>query len=188
MFGQFAMTIDGRPVEWFRRRDRQIVQYLALQPTTSATRQNVIATFWPNADPQLANQSLRTACSTIRRAIARCVGYDRVHWYFASGPSLRLNTDHIAISSMAFRGHMREADSAFDEGNDQLARAHCAAASRVYRGRLLDSEGVELWFREERESFSAAAAAAAERAIEIRTRRRSGGEPDYSPVRLLFST
>jgi hypothetical protein len=186
MFGQFEMVIDGQPVEWCRRRDRQIVEYLALQLDSSATRHNLIATFWPNTDVQLASQSLRTACSTIRRAIAQRVGYDRVHYYFSAGRALRLNTDHISISSLRFSGHIREAENALNEGDELAARAHYLAASRIYRGPLLDSEGREPWFRVEFEWFGAAAAVAAERALEIRSRARVRSMPAPGPVQLLF--
>jgi hypothetical protein len=187
MFGQFEMVIDGRPVEWFRKRDRQIVEYLALQLDTSATRHNIISTFWPNTDAQLAGQSLRTACSTIRRAIAQCVGYDRVHCYFTAGRSLRLNTDHVSISSLRFRGQIRSAEDALREGNDAAAQAHYLAASRIYRGPLLDSSGSEPWIRAERESISAAAALAAERVLELRAPRRFKAAPEPT-IRLSFST
>lgn len=187
MFGQFEMTIDGRPVEWFRKRDRQIVEYLALQIDTSATRHNVIATFWPHADAQLANQSLRTACSTIRRAIAQCVGYDRVHCYFTAGRSLRLNTDHISLTSLRFRGHIRSAEEALREGNEAAAQAHYLAASRIYRGPLLDGDGPEPWISAERELYSADAGVAAECVLELRSRRPSEKRPEAAGARLLFS-
>lgn len=188
MFGQFEMEIDGRKIEWCRRRDRQIVQYLALQQDTSATRHHLMATFWPNTDSQLANQSLRTACSTIRRAIAQCVGYDRVHYYFGAGRALRLNTDHVSISSLQLRGHMHEAEDAFSQGNDAAARAHYLAVSRIYRGRLLDSEGTEPWFRAERDEFGSTAAVAAERVLHIRSQTRVPVTPSAAPNRLSFST
>jgi hypothetical protein len=187
MFGQFEMEIDGRKIEWCRRRDRLIVQYLALQLDTSATRHDLTRIFWPNTDPQLANQSLRTACSTIRRAIAQCVGYDRVHWYFNAGRSLRLNTDHISISSLRMQAHVREAEVASNQGNDAGARAHYVAASRIYRGQLLDSEGSETWFRAQREEYGLIAAEAAERILQLRSHTELRPSMSTAPNRLSFS-
>jgi hypothetical protein len=186
MFGQFEMIIDGRKVEWCRRRDRQIVEFLALQLDTSATRHKLISTFWPDTDAQLAKQSLRTACSTIRRAIAHCVGYDRVHYYFNPSRSVRLNTDNISISTLRLSGHMREAENAFAQGDESAAEAHYLAASRVYRGRLLDSEGIEPWFRNERDAYSAMAAGTAERLLEMRGQRVFGNQ-GITPARLSFT-
>jgi hypothetical protein len=187
MFGQFEMVIDGRKVEWCRRRDRQIVEYLALQLDTSATRHNIISTFWPNTDAQLAGQSLRTACSTIRRAIAQCVGYDRVHYYFTAGRALRLNTDNLSISSLRLRGHMREAEEVAGDFSDAAAQAHYRAVSRIYRGRLLDSEGTEPWFRAEREAYSELAADAAERLVDIGARPRAFAKPRHGFNTALLS-
>jgi hypothetical protein len=186
MFGQFEMIIDGRKVQWCRRRDRQIVEFLALQLDTSATRHKLISTFWPDTDAQLAKQSLRTACSTIRRAIAQCVGYDRVHYYFDPSRSPRLNTDNISISTLSLSGHIREAENAYAQGDESAAEAHFLAASRVYRGRLLDSEGIEPWFRNERDAFSAMAAGTAERLLEMRGQRVFGNQ-GITPARLSFS-
>jgi DNA-binding SARP family transcriptional activator len=188
MFGQFEMVIDGRKVEWCRRRDRQIVAYLALQLDTSATRYNLLTKFWPNTDQQLASQSLRTACSTIRRAIAQCVGYDRVHYYFTAGRAVRLNTDNISISSIRLRGHIREAEDAFSHGQSAGALAHYLAISRIYRAPLLDSEGTEPWFRTEREVYGTMAAMAGERVLELRTQQRVHALPEPAVTQLLFST
>lgn len=188
MFGEFEMIIDGRKVEWCRRRDRQIVEYLALQLDTSATRHNLLATFWPNTDQQLASQSLRTACSTIRRAIAQCVGYDRVHYYFTAGPAVRLNTDNISISSVRLRGHIREAEAALGQGQDAAALAHYLAMSRIYRATLLDSEGNEPWLRNEREAYATMAAVASQRILELRSQQRLHAAPEPAVTQLLFST
>ena len=59
--------------------------------------------------------------------------------------------------------------------------------SRIYRGRLLDSEGVEPWFRGEREAFSAMAADTAERLVDMRGQQRAFGNGGITPVRLSFS-
>ena len=180
MFGSFETSIDGQPITWCRRRDRQLIQYLSLQPRGSATRRELISVFWPNADPQLANQSLRTACSTIRRAIAERAGYDRVPSYFSAGRDISINTDNVVISSVRFSTHMSGAEEALEVGDAALAREHFLSASKIYRGRLLDGEGTEPWFAADREAFAQSAALAAEHALELRSRKNISPLPALS--------
>ncbi len=84
MFGRFRMIVNDREVRFARRREAQIVQYLALQPHGRATRAELLDVFWKDGDRQLAAQGLRTALSAIRGAIARCSGADAVERYFVT--------------------------------------------------------------------------------------------------------
>ena len=187
MFGEFRMEIEGRRVEWFRRRDRQLIAFIALQPQAKASRTLVLSTFWPEAEPHLAAQSLRTACSTIRRAIAKCVGYDRVDSYFVAGRELRLDADYVSITSQRLHAHIEAGEEAFTDGNSVAARGHYLAACRLYAGPLLDDDGAEPWVQGSAESFAAMVAVAAERSLEIRDQRRDDGPLATSPARLLLS-
>jgi hypothetical protein len=186
MFGDFRMEIDSRRVDWFRRRDRQLIAFLALQPDAAASRSLVLETFWPQGEPHLAAQSLRTACSTIRRAIAQCVGYDRVGHYFSAGRELRLN--NVSITSDRFRTHMRAADEALRDGDAMVARGHYLGACRLYRARLLDGEGNEPWLVGPAEQFADMAAIAGERSVEIRQQRRGKAAVALPPASFSFST
>ena len=188
MFGEFRMDIDGRRVEWFRRRDRQIIAFIALQPDATAARSLVLQTFWPDTERHLAAQSLRTACSTIRRALAQCVGYDRVDHYFTAGRELRLNSNYVSITSQRFRAHIRAGQEAFDAADSVVARGHYLAACRLYTARLLDGEGREPWFEAPAGLYAEMVAVAAERSLEIRQQRKYEGASPLLATRLAFST
>src|SRR5579872_3800926 len=146
MFGRFEAQIDGVDVNWIRRRDQQFIKYLLLKPDGSATRAELASVFWPDADRQLAAQSVRTACSNIRKAIAAIVGYACVDLYFTADPDVSLNLANVVADVRRFNAHVGDGDANFDRGDLQEACVHYRAAEELYTGRLLDGDAPESWF------------------------------------------
>ena len=146
MFGRFDAQIDGQEINWIRRRDQQFIKYLLLKPTGSATRAELAAVFWPDADRQLAAQSVRTACSNIRKAIAANVGYACVDLYFRADPDVSLDLTNVVADVRRFTAHVADGDAGFDRGDLQEAAVHYRAAEELYTGRLLDGDVPEPWF------------------------------------------
>lgn len=146
MFGRFESQIDGIDVNWIRRRDQQFIKYLLLKPTGSATRTELATAFWPDADRQLAAQSVRTACSNIRKAIAAIVGYACVDLYFTADPDVSINLTNVVADVRRFSAHVADGDSTFERGDVQEAAVHYRAAEELYNGRLLDGDPPEPWF------------------------------------------
>ena len=161
MFGRFRITIGDEEIEFVRRRDRQILQYLALQPDGAATRSALVAVFWPDSDPQLAGQALRTACSTIRRSFAKHVGREAVDSYIRSeGPVLRLRLDNVQSTVDRFRSHVDLASIADEDGRSDAAFAHWSAAVRLYAAPLLSGEPPTGWIETAQREFENIAAIA----------------------------
>lgn len=178
VFGDFEMTIGGKRVAWLRRRDRQIVAFLALRPDGRATRDELISTFWPEANAQLAAQSLRTACSTIRRALAQCVGYDRVERYFTAGRDVRLDFDNVETTAQRLDEHLQRADDALARDVVDEARANYVAALRIYRGALLENEGGPAWSAALAAGYRTAIEACERYRLELRRNRGTGARRD----------
>jgi hypothetical protein len=145
MFGRFEMSIGGRPILWTRRRDRQIIAFLATRPGGRATRAEVITAFWPDADRQLAGQSLRTACSTIRRSICNRVGQSNVGRYFIGDRVLELVLENTSISSHEFQRHFDLAVSAYQRSDYSTSSAHLRSAQQLYRSPFLAGEPPATW-------------------------------------------
>jgi hypothetical protein len=145
LFGWFRAELDRRPIEWVRRRDRQIFKYLALQPGGSVSRADLGKLFWPDAEKHLVAQSLRTACSNIRKAIAQLVGFDRVESYFRAGDDLSLDLDNVIVDVNGFLAHANDGDEQHDRGDVRAAYAHYRSAGRLYRGNLLLGDAHERW-------------------------------------------
>lgn len=140
MLGRFRATIGGRPIPWLRRREAQIVQYLALKVDGSATREELIEAFWPETSPSLAQQSLRTACSNIRKAFATITGQADVELYFERRSRIELRVDNVVADVRRFREHVIAAEAALRADDHQQAFAHYCAAERLYALPLLSGE------------------------------------------------
>ncbi|MGD0052434.1 MAG: hypothetical protein ABSD03_11590 [Vulcanimicrobiaceae bacterium] len=154
MFGRFRMVWGNREVRFARRRDRQIVQYLALLPDGKATRDQLLAAFWPGVERRPASQSLRTACCTIRRAIDECVGDGHADTYFRTeGAFVELRGANVVNTAAKFLNCVREARNAESLGDDDVARVCWEAALRVCVRPLLASEPSTPWVEERRRHY-----------------------------------
>jgi hypothetical protein len=145
LFGWFLAEIDRQPIEWVRRRDRQIFKYIALQPNGTVSRAEIGQVFWPDAERHLVAQSLRTVCSNIRKAIAHIVGFKEVESYFRAGDELSIDLDNVIVDVNRFILHANDADEQYNRGELRAAYAHYRSAARVYRGDLLIGDVHEPW-------------------------------------------
>jgi Bacterial transcriptional activator domain len=145
LFGWFLAEIDRQPIEWVRRRDRQIFKYIALQPNGTVSRAEIGQVFWPDAERHLVAQSLRTACSNIRKAIAHIVGFKEVESYFRAGDELSIDLDNVIVDVNRFVMHANDADEQYNRSELRPAYAHYRSAARVYRGDLLIGDAHEPW-------------------------------------------
>jgi hypothetical protein len=146
LFGRFQASIGDRPIEWIRRRDAQLFKYLLLLPKGAASRQDLRRQFWPDAEAQLATQSLRTACSNIRRAIAVIVGYDNVDRYFSTGGDISVNLTNTVLDTRRFTAHIADGDQELEQSNILEAITHYRAAENLYSGELLSGDYPEPWY------------------------------------------
>ena len=141
MFGTFHLRIGGQEVRFARRRDRNLVELLALRTDGKATRNELLETFWPGGDRALARQGLRTSCSMIRRAFGACVGEERIRTYFtADAAAVVLRFDRYGNRFHRFVDHVERGREADRSGDVQSAEAHWAAAAALHTGVLLASE------------------------------------------------
>lgn len=146
MFGRFEAQIDGHDVPWLRRRDQQFIKYLLLTPNGTATRAELANVFWPDTDKHLASQSVRTACSNIRKAIASLVGYACVDLYFRADPDISIDPANVVADVRRFCAHVGDGDASYERADVQSAAVHYRAAEELYSGRLLDGDAPEAWF------------------------------------------
>jgi len=140
LFGAPEVRFDGQRIEWIRRRDGQIFAYLTLRPDGRASRRELIQAFWPEADPVLGAQSLRSACSTMRRALAAVVGHGALAHYVSFGDDIALNLDLFIVDARRARAHVADSDDASNRDDLAAAAEHAAAALRIVRGPFLDGD------------------------------------------------
>ena len=167
MFGRFEAEIGGRRIEWIRRREAQIFKYLLLKPDGAASRSELREIFWPEATPHLATQSIRTASSNIRKAIAAIVGYGNVDRYFTSRGDMAVEVGNAVIDLRRFTAHVADGDADLDAGELQEALAHYRAAEALYGGELLGGDYPEPWYAPRAEMYRSLYVGVVEKLAEI---------------------
>jgi hypothetical protein len=142
LFGRFSCTIANRPVVFDRRRDQNVLTFIALAPGASVTRAALHETFWPDAPPAVASQGLRTTLCRLRRALALAAGADAAR-YVHVDKSVALDLDWVSVDARTFRACLDLAAAEDAVGNRHAAREQYLQAERLYTGALLASEALE---------------------------------------------
>jgi hypothetical protein len=146
MFGRFRVTIGSGEVCFGRRRARALIQFLAVRGDGTATREELLRAFWPDMERRAASDALVNTCSTIRRALAQCVGRDAVDEYFTVHRStIALRLGNVVSTANRFSTHVKVASAAFDRGDFDAAVAHSSAALRLHSAPLLSGEPPAPW-------------------------------------------
>lgn len=182
LFGSFRMLLQGSEVRFSRRRDRQIIQYLALALDGRATRSELFDVFWPSGGRDSRSQGLRTACSMIRSALARCGGRENVDRIFrVEGGAVVLDPAHVVCDLHVFEAEVARATEAELEGDVSSARSAWAAAVALHSAPLLEDEPSAPWIVPRAAAVEAAAARARRGAKKIAAPRRA----EQFPLRLV---
>jgi hypothetical protein len=158
MFGRFRVTIGSGEVCFERRRARSLIQYLAVRGDGTATREELLREFWPGMERRAAADALVNTCSTIRRALAQCVGREAVDAYFTvhrNTVSLRLG--NVVSTANRFSTHIKVASAAYDRGDLHAAVAHWSAALRLHSAPLLSGEPAAPWITAAQREYDEAA-------------------------------
>lgn len=134
LFGEFDVSYGGNAVKWLRRRDADIVRTLAVRVGGTGTRAELLERFWPDTERRAAQQSLRTSCSNIRKAISAVAGPHRVDRYFVCGTDITLDPNSVSLDGHRFLSHVHSGDDEYKKGLRDSALAHYRAALRLRRG------------------------------------------------------
>ena len=136
LLGGFRLVVGGAALpesNWRRRKARSLVKLLALAPAHQLRREEVMEALWPDLDPAAADNNLRGALHTARRALAP-------HGAIVSQDgTLALRADGgLWIDAVGFEA---AAATARRDG----ALADYAAALSLYGGELLPEDRYEDW-------------------------------------------
>ncbi|WP_027168423.1 BTAD domain-containing putative transcriptional regulator [Mesorhizobium sp. WSM3224] len=136
LLGRFAVNVDDRVIpaaEWRRDRAAALVKLLALRPTHRAHREQIMETFWPDADPDAAGASLRKAIHFARRVLGAHDLIEVSNDIVALAPHAGLTVDTENFETAA---------KAILRGGDSEAFGH---AADLYGGRLLPDDLFVEW-------------------------------------------
>ncbi|MEO6912395.1 MAG: AAA family ATPase [Candidatus Baltobacteraceae bacterium] len=137
VLGEFTASVAGRRIEWARRRDAQIFKYVLLKPTGRASRNELLAAFWPDRDRQQALQALRTSCSNIRRALRDAVGSTVASEYFRADADVTVPVGSFVVDLHRFTSYVSAGNASLAHGDSNAALLHFKGAYGLYRGPLL---------------------------------------------------
>jgi DNA-binding response OmpR family regulator len=142
VFGRLSCTIESHPVVFARRRDRNVLTYVALAPGATVTRAELLATFWPGASRSVGSQGLRTTLYRIRRAVANAAGCDSSR-YVRMDDSISLRLEAVSIDARSFVECVERAEDEDAGGSRHAAREHYLQAEHLYTDGLLAAEAPE---------------------------------------------
>jgi hypothetical protein len=142
LFGRFRCRIGAHPIVFARRRDQNVLVFLALAEDGRATRAELHKAFWPGQPVAVASQGVRTTVCRLRRAIAAIAGAD-VDRYFGSRGVITLDLQHVRVDARRFREHVQCALVDESSGEQSGRIRHFRAAEQIYAGTLLASESID---------------------------------------------
>lgn len=151
LLGSVRLSVGDTPVPdhvWSRRAARSLLLLLLVTPGHRLPRDRVLELLWPDASPDSADQSLRTAVHLLRRVLQPALRSGRDSVYLAVNVDvLELNPELVRLDSDAFE--------------DLLAMARAAAVPErrrllgqvlgLYEGDLLEDEPYVEWAEAPRE-------------------------------------
>ncbi|MDQ2871885.1 MAG: AAA family ATPase [Candidatus Eremiobacteraeota bacterium] len=137
VLGEMDARIGGCKVEWMRRRDAQIFKYVLLKPEGSATRDELLAAFWPDRERQQALGALRTSCSNIRQALRAAVGQAQAAKYFHADGEVAVAKNNVIVDVQRFTSYVAAGDASMENGDLSNAVSNFQAAYDLYHGPLL---------------------------------------------------
>lgn len=148
--GRLQATQGARVIDHFpTRKTGALLVYLALAPEEPRSREVLIDTFWPDADPEAGRNSLSQALCGLRRMLegpmapGTVLVADRFHLGLVAGS--------IATDAAELRAAWR-ACQRLDPGSADY-RATLERAAGLYRGELLPGMDAE-WINSEREALA----------------------------------
>jgi DNA-binding SARP family transcriptional activator len=157
---------DGTVVaaeEWRTSKTMDLLRLLAISGGRPVRPDSLTERFWPNASPERARASLRTACSHIRHAVrTNCIVRQR------QGIVLQ----DVWVDVVEFLDHTRQVRTAAIHAQHAQVLAHASAAERLYGDSFHASDDDSDWARSERDHLERARhqmlCAAAAAALELR--------------------
>ena len=148
LLGGFAVSVDGATIpeaQWKLRRARGLVKLLALSPGHRLHRDQVIETFWPDADLKAANNNFYQTLYVARRVLES-----------ADGPSLPLEEGFLNLSAQEGQSlslDVEQFETAAARAKDSQNPVEYESALALYTGDLLPDDLYEEWAMQRREGL-----------------------------------
>lgn len=153
LFGRFRCEFGGVELPFERRREKNVLAYVALAAAGGRTRDELIEAFWPGVPREIAAQNLRTALSRTRRALSDGLGGGAVERFFKTGNTIQLSETNTVIDVRRYTEHITTGKLEESRGDLAAARYHYATAEHLYGDGPLAGEPIESCFDEPLEAL-----------------------------------
>ena len=151
LLGPFRIFVDGQAIEgrqFTRRKPKQLIKLLALQPHHQLHREQAMEFLWPDSDPESATNNLHKAIHLARHALEPALkSVANSHFILTQGQQVLLRAPGVSwIDVEAFEHCLAAAGKARDVSAYEEARA-------LYEGELLAEDRYEDWAVARREQL-----------------------------------
>jgi SARP family transcriptional regulator, regulator of embCAB operon len=174
LLGRFVVTVDGRLVDTqSSRRTRNVLAYLLAHRRAAVARDVLMDTFWPNASPDAARNSLHVALTGVRGALRECSSHpivQRSYDAYRIADSVQVWVDIEEFEARTRAGRLAE------RGGDLEAAVACyEAASQLYDGDFCADDPYTDWAAPTRDALRLQALEVQSRLIDLYGQRGDHG-------------
>lgn len=150
LLGNFRLLKGGQPVAMRNGGKTEVLlASLALSPHYTVSRDTLLATLWPQSEPELANQSLNSLVYSLRKLLSDQLGGAAPVIY--SDGAYRLNVEAgVGVDVALFDALVDAGDWQITLGNTAQALISYAEAARYYDGALCGGSDVQIMIERER--------------------------------------
>lgn len=148
LFSSFRVLREGQPInEGLNGKARQLLKVLAANRRRWVTKDALIETLWPEADPTSGAVSLKVAAHRLRAALDPNKRNGALGaWIAAENGTYRLNpAAPIWIDAEAFREHYERGRLLQSQGQPAAAQRELESAEALYSGDYLEEDMYEDW-------------------------------------------
>jgi DNA-binding SARP family transcriptional activator len=145
LLGELRVAFQDRPVEiWSSGRGRAVFEYLLVNRHSKVRRDRLMSTFWPEASPDAARNSLNVAIHGLRQSLRAAVGDTAVVIHHDQAYFIEPTID-IWVDVEAFEEQLKAAHQHL--ASEELVKAEAAfeAATWLYQGEFLADDPYEEW-------------------------------------------
>ena len=151
LLGPFRIFVDGQAIDerqFTRRKPKQLIKLLALQPHHQLHRDQALEFLWPDSDPESAANNLHKAIHIARHALEPSLkSVAESHFILTQGQQVLLRAPgRLWIDVDYFEQQVKAAQA----GSDIKA---CEEARALYGGELLAEDRYEDWAAARREQL-----------------------------------
>ena len=130
--------------KWQRRKALSLLQYLALQPSHRATKEQLLELFWPEESPEKASNSYYVTLHALRRALSSGLS-EKIPYLEVERGSIYLVPESLASIDVEEFLRLSQEGRRLWSVNPAEAVKQLHSAKKMYHGHLLEENRYDEW-------------------------------------------